>query len=163
MTKKPGRNTIGGQSKTSQSAFAAAERARQACDLRIAGATLPQIAAALGYADASGAHRAITRALDRLPSEADEELRQIQHLRIEAAIMAMWPKIQRGEERSILALVRLLQRESRLYGLDAPAKVEIGLEDMIRDMAQRAAEKFPDLDEAEVVAMAEELMRDSRQ
>jgi hypothetical protein len=160
MKGDPGRRHAGGQSRTSQFGLKAAERARQALELRMAGITFPEIARALGYADASGAHRAVWRALDRLVREPADELRALQHARIEAAIRAIWPRVLRGDDRAILSLTRLLTREARLMGLDAPTEANVNVTRMIEEMADRAAEMFPELEPEEIVAAAEALLRD---
>ena len=53
------------ESKTSQNRLAAAEKHRQALELRRGGATFAEIAAMLGYEGPSGAYRAVMGALRR--------------------------------------------------------------------------------------------------
>lgn len=54
-----------------------------------------------------------------------EDFRIVQQERISAAINAIWPRVLDGKIDSINALVKLMERESRLLGLDAPTKVDI--------------------------------------
>src|SRR3990167_1692965 len=53
------------------------------------------------------------------------EYRQVQMERIQAAYNALWPNVMRGRVDAINTLIRLMERESRLLGLDAPTKVDI--------------------------------------
>lgn len=54
-----------------------------------------------------------------------EEYRIVQQERIAAAISAIWLNVLDGRIDAINTLIRLLERESRLLGLDAPTKVDI--------------------------------------
>ena len=54
-----------------------------------------------------------------------EEYRYVQTERIQSAIEAIWPRVLEGRTDAIGSLVRLLEREARLLGLDAPTKVDI--------------------------------------
>lgn len=54
-----------------------------------------------------------------------EEFRIVQQERISAAVYAIWENVLMGDIGSINTLIRLLERESRLLGLDAPTKVDI--------------------------------------
>src|SRR3990170_1545453 len=57
--------------------------------------------------------------------QAASEYRQVHLERIQAAIGAIWPKVLRGQIDAINTLIRLLERESKLLGLDAPQKVDL--------------------------------------
>ncbi len=54
-----------------------------------------------------------------------EEFRIVQMERIAVAINAIWEHVLRGDVASVNTLIRLLERESRLLGLDAPTKIDI--------------------------------------
>ena len=54
-----------------------------------------------------------------------EEHRFVQLERIQSAIQAIWPRVEEGRTDAIGSLVRLMEREARLLGLDAPTKVDI--------------------------------------
>ncbi len=54
-----------------------------------------------------------------------EEYRIVQQERIAAAIESIWNRVMMGEIPAISILIKLLERESRLLGLDAPTKVDI--------------------------------------
>ena len=54
-----------------------------------------------------------------------EEYRIVHQERIAVAINAIWHRVLEGKTDAINTLIRLLERESRLLGLDAPTKVDI--------------------------------------
>lgn len=111
-----------GQINASQKCIAAAERARQALELRKAGAQYADIATTLRYADASGAYRAVARALARLTAEPAAELRELEVLRLDRMLQAIWDQVIRGNHGAIDRALRIAERRARLLGLDAPQK-----------------------------------------
>ena len=54
-----------------------------------------------------------------------EEYRVVQQERISTAISAVWERVLEGRIDAINVLIKLMERESRLLGLDAPTKVDI--------------------------------------
>ena len=54
-----------------------------------------------------------------------EEYRIVHQERIAVAVSAIWDRVLEGKMDAINTLIRLLERESRLLGLDAPTKVDI--------------------------------------
>lgn len=69
------------------------EKQARVLKLRIAGYSLAQIAAIEGYADPSGALRAVKAGIRRACLEPAEELRRIQIARYEHIIMELWPLV----------------------------------------------------------------------
>ncbi len=53
------------------------------------------------------------------------EVRRIQHLRLTQALDAIWIKIKEGNLDAIATMVRLLDREAKLLGLDAPQRIDV--------------------------------------
>ena len=105
----------------------AAERERQAVQMRIAGADYQTIADALGMVK-SGAYKAVRRSLERTrqqTAESAEELRQIEQNRLERLIVAAMPQALKGDVQSIEAVRRLSESLRKLNGIDAPAKTDI--------------------------------------
>src|SRR5476649_565943 len=74
-----------------------ADREREAVVLRRAGASYEEIAKRVGFADRSGAKKAIERGLARWMRGADEELRAMELERTEAIIGRLWPSIDRDD------------------------------------------------------------------
>lgn len=104
--------------------IAARERARKALELRKAGAQYVDIATALGYADHSGARRAVERALARLTAEPAAELRQIEVLRLDRMLQALWEQAVKGNQGAIDRVLKIAERRAKLLGLDAPEKLQ---------------------------------------
>jgi hypothetical protein len=115
----------GGNSKTSMKSIQARQREAQVLERLQRGETFEFIAEALGYKDASGAWRAATRALARIPVAAAEQLRQVDSLRVEEMYRALRPGIERGDTRSIEAALRVLAHKAKLNGYSAPSKLEL--------------------------------------
>lgn len=53
------------------------------------------------------------------------EYRQVQMERIQTAFGAIWPSVVKGNMGAVTVMVRLMEREAKLLGLDAPTKVDI--------------------------------------
>ena len=83
------------------------------------------------------------------------EHRTIMLERIEQGIKAIIDKVVKGEIDAIHAMVRLMERESRLVGADAPAKIDI--EHRVRAMARERG-----YDEDEAVRAAEITYQEER-
>lgn len=101
------------------------ERERRVIELRRAGYTFDDIAKAVGYSFASGAHAAYRRALKRTLQEAGvEELREAEVDRLDRLQRALWTQALTGDVKAISTLLRLMERRARLLGLDAPQKIQ---------------------------------------
>ncbi len=111
--------------KTGTAALAARDKQRRALQLRTEGRTLDQIADELGYADKSGAHRAITAALDRHEAAAVDEYRDLEAARLNELQRAVWPLAIAGDLAAVTACIRIIDRRARLLGLDVPAQLDV--------------------------------------
>lgn len=100
------------------------ERIRQAVELRKAGASFQQIADQLGYAEPSGAHKAVTRALKAMLREPTEELRALELERLDKMLFGIWRKAIAGGTWEIDRVLKIMERRATLLGLDAPKKIE---------------------------------------
>lgn len=140
----PGRGKNGKYARTLDTA----ERDAEAARLRARGLGLREIGEHMGYADASGAYRAVNRALDAVPVEAVEELRALECARLDMLTEQAWAiingahllvapggKVVHGDDgqavadpmpalRAIAALLKISERRARLLGLDAAKKYE---------------------------------------
>ncbi|WP_280269175.1 hypothetical protein [Nocardia wallacei] len=129
------------------------ERLRQeeALRLRIGGASYAQIAAKLGYADHSGAFRAVEAVLDRQESHAAESLRQIENGRLDllwrkafAAAMdgnATAEQRAKAEERAL----RVHHARVKLHGLAMPEKLVVAAAISSQQSSGMTAEEFRDV------------------
>jgi hypothetical protein len=104
--------------------IAAAERQRNALELRMAGATFQYIADALGYGNRSSATDAITRALrDTTPKELTDEVRRMENERLDRLWGSMYVKALKGDCLAVDRCLRIMARRAALNGLDAPVRV----------------------------------------
>ncbi len=97
-------------------------RRGKALRLRTEGATYAEIAADVGYASASGAYKAVMRAIPELDQEAAEELRHLQLARLDDLLAEVWPMAtDEHHPRHLPAVTRalaLMHRMDILTGLD---------------------------------------------
>lgn len=115
------------ESATSARRTQAAERARQAVALRLAGATFAQIAERLGVT-APAAYKMVAKhlaALAKETAENAEQLRGMEIQRLDALQAALWTDAMRGDEQKVDRVLKIMARRAALLGLDAPAKQEI--------------------------------------
>jgi hypothetical protein len=93
-------------------------------ELRRAGLTWQRIAEEVGYADHTGAYAAYKRAIKRTMRQPADELRTQELDRIDRLQLAAWPSAMDGDTKSILTIIRLMERRAKLLGLDMPIKIE---------------------------------------
>ena len=98
------------------------ERRRRALELRMRGQTLSDIASEVGYASASGAYKAVRAALQAEALATVGEVRRLHTARLEQALEAIWDAVCRGELQAIDRMLRVLDREAKLLGLDQPTQ-----------------------------------------
>ena len=94
------------------------ERHLQALELRKAGVTYEVIAGQLGYANASGARKAVVSALKATLREPAAELRELELARLDAMLLPLWRRVQAGDEKAVDRALRIMERRARLLGLD---------------------------------------------
>lgn len=106
-----------------QRALEAVNRQRQALELRLAGKQYVEIAEALGYANHSGAYRAVQTALKKTLQEPADEVRKLELSRLDTLLSELWEK----NDRPIYVdrILRIMERRSKLLGLDAPEKHDL--------------------------------------
>ena len=118
------------RSKMSKSTVLAAERASKALEMRMSGATYASIGSALGITTGA-AHKAVARAMSSMSEETQanaETFRQLEVARLDQMLMGLWDKARAGDLATVDRVLRIMERRSRLLGLDAlpPAKAIIG-------------------------------------
>ena len=101
------------------------EKDRQASELRKAGASYEVIAKQLGYADSSGAYKSIQRSMKSIIAEPTEELRTVEYERLNQMLLILWERVQQGELGAIDRALSIMDRISKMYGLDSPRKTEV--------------------------------------
>jgi hypothetical protein len=102
------------------------EKDRQVIKFRQGGLTFDEIAQRMGYSHPSGAHMAFKRAMERIADEAiASEGRALHRIRLETALSAIWNQVLKGDLAAIGTMLKILERDAKLYGLDAPMKAEL--------------------------------------
>ena len=101
------------------------EKQKRAMALKLAGASYAQIADNLGYADSSGAYKAVSRGMKNSLQESAGDLRKIHYGRLEHMLMLVWPAVNQGDSRAVNSALQVMDRMERLYGLNAAEKVDI--------------------------------------
>jgi transcriptional regulator len=101
------------------------EKEAKVLELRRGGLTFDMIADRLGYASASGAHKAYVTACNRIIYADVIETRKIEMDRLDIAQAAIWTNVIAGEVPSVIALMKIMERRARLLGLDMPTKAQI--------------------------------------
>jgi hypothetical protein len=104
--------------------IAQAEKEAKIIELRRTGATWELIAKAVGYANASGAYKAYQKAIGKIVAPKIEELRAIETDRLDRLQFAIWDRAKEGDIKAIDAVLRILDRRTRILGLDAPTKIQ---------------------------------------
>jgi DNA-binding transcriptional MerR regulator len=105
----------------------AALRRQQIVRLRGAGASMEAIRQQLGLSVA-GVYKAYHVALDeQRESLADDlrEQRQLQAMRLDEMLFALWPSVQRGDTHAIGKAIAIEARRAKLLGLDAPTQTTV--------------------------------------
>lgn len=100
------------------------DRHLQALELRKAGATYQMIADQLGYASPKGAHKAVRSAMRETLREPAEAVRELEALRLDAALLAIWRRVTKGDDKAIDRLLGIMKRRMELFGLAAPRRQE---------------------------------------
>jgi hypothetical protein len=109
------------------------DKSRQAVELRLMGMTFEEIAQKLGYTDRSSAKKAVDRVLMRTLRGPAEEYRALVLGRLEMVIRSNWARMRAGDYNAGRMVLRALQQEANLLGLNAPVKVNV--DHIIRKMA----------------------------
>lgn len=145
------------------------DRWAEALTLRRGGATYEQIAKAVGYADTSGAYKAVMKALRETLAEPAEELRTLELQRLDRLFLEAW-KLSTAEAtnpelrlKSIDRCQRLSESRRKLLGLDAALPVYGSLEEVdVAALAAQLGAEYPDLESSAVLAEVEQIMREAQ-
>jgi hypothetical protein len=111
-----------GESKTSKRRIAAREKHAEALKLRKQGKSYQVIADELGWADPSGAQKAVKVALDRVTLEDAEDVKKMELARLDQMLDSLEWKISVGDYAAIDRALKIMERRARYLGLDAPDK-----------------------------------------
>jgi len=111
--------------KTSKRIIEATEKQAKAVRLRIEGYTHQQIADKLGYEGRQGACDAVQAALKKTLKEPADDYRKLELERLDMMFQAIWDDVTNGKVNKIDRALKIMERRSKLLGLDAPIKGQI--------------------------------------
>lgn len=139
------RDNIGGDRHSRGAILRTRERERQALELWLRGTTCQQIAdSGIGIMTASGVTKAVKRALRAIPEKAAQEARQAMAERLQRMRFKAWETAKANPVGALNTLIKIEEREAKLFGLDRPTKVVVGGENggaipitLVREMAAR--------------------------
>lgn len=137
--------------------ISATEKQRAALELRKEGHTFESIANELGYANPSGASKAVYAALKKTIQEPADELRKLELERLDVMLRSLWPKVLQGSPRHVEIALKVMDRRTAYLGLDAPKQVEDHRMVTIQILAEQLAEQSG-FDTQEVIAEAERII-----
>ena len=108
------------------------DKEKKVLELRRGGLTFDLIAQRLGYASASGAHKAYMSACKRIVYEDVVEVRKSETDRLDIAQAAIWGDLTdtvntdaNTRAKLVMALMKIMERRARLLGLDMPTKAQV--------------------------------------
>lgn len=96
----------------------------KAAQLRAAGATFREIGRALDI-DPTTAQTWVWRHLQEVKAEGAEVMRTQEGARLDRLQRGLWAQATAGDTRAVLAVLRIMERRARLFGLDMPVQVQV--------------------------------------
>jgi hypothetical protein len=116
-------STRGAVERATPKKILAVERERVALRLRTAGMTFQAIADHVGYRNRSSAADAVERALMATIQGPADDLRKLELERLDALYVPMYRRAVKGDHRAVDRCLSIMDRRSKLLGLDAPISV----------------------------------------
>lgn len=113
------------------------ERRMKALTMRNAGATFPKIAEALGVSEAV-ARKDVRKAIAEVVKLPVDQMVDRQRAILLDITRVNYPAAMSGDRDAQAVLLRVLEHEAKLYGLYAPARVNVGISE--QEFAAQAAE-----------------------
>lgn len=101
------------------------ERQATAVRLRASGLRYDEIARQLGYNSEATARSAVASVIRKLPIVAGTELREMEVIRLDALLHAVWDKALAGQGWAIDRALKIIHQKCQLLGLNAPVKTEV--------------------------------------
>lgn len=109
---------------SSRTDLALTRREAEAVRLRAEGCDYDQIAQCLGYANRSGAYKAVRRSLRRQVGERVEDMRRLEEERLDALQVPLWDRAIDGDGPALDRVLRIIDLRCRLLGLNLPPQIE---------------------------------------
>lgn len=101
----------------------AIEKQLSALEMRKAGLTYQRIANNLGYANPTGARKAVVAAMKKILREPADEVRELELARLDDMINSIWHLRHKPEYMD--RILKIMERRSKLLGIDAPIKQDV--------------------------------------
>jgi hypothetical protein len=108
-----------------------AERRAKAIAMVLAGVDYETIADRLGYASRGAAHTDVDRALAANLTDLETSagsLREVQFMRYQRLLAAVWPKALKGDLKAVEGAARLVDRIVKLWGLAEPERLDLNVD-----------------------------------
>jgi hypothetical protein len=118
--------------KTSAVTINKREKSVRALELRKAGVSYDMIAQQLGYSNKSSAHRAVSKLLDSTEKEVVGDLREMELRRLDDLFRSMYPMALKGNFVAVDKCLKIMERRSKITGLDAPEKTQSDVRQIIK-------------------------------
>jgi hypothetical protein len=118
--------------KTSAVTINKREKSVRALELRKAGVSYDMIAQQLGYSNKSSAHRAVSKLLDATEKEVVGDLREMELRRLDDLFRSMYPMALKGNFVAVDKCLKIMERRSKITGLDAPEKTQSDVRQIIK-------------------------------
>lgn len=121
------------------------QRTKAALAMRLGGATYPEMADHFGVS-LSTVHGDVRRALQDIPKDAANELREAEAMKLDRLQRAVWTKALDGNLGAVDRVLAIIRQRARLFGLDAPQQVQVAggssfdLDAVVRDLAAASQE-----------------------
>ena len=108
------------------------EKSVRALELRKAGVSYEMIAQQLGYSNRTSAHRAVSKLLDATEKEVVNDLREMELRRLDDLFRSMYPTALKGNFQAVDRCLKIMERRSKITGLDAPEKTQSDVRQIIK-------------------------------
>lgn len=110
----------------SPQALATVEKMQQAAQLRAAGLSYREIGKQMNL-DFTWVRELVVRALEEAKYEAADVMRTQEGMRLDRLQRSLWPAALSGDVAAARAVLGVMERRAKLFGLDSPVKVEAEL------------------------------------
>jgi hypothetical protein len=95
----------------------AKEKAKQALELRRGGASYEQIKNTVGFSSVQYAHKVVTKALNEIPKEAAESLRDLELARLDEMTLRLTAQFRAGNLDVVTKMLRVMEQRAKLTGI----------------------------------------------
>lgn len=112
------------------------DREMRVMEMLRAGMSDQQIADEIGYADDSAVTHIRRRVTERYTGVATEDYRAQQLDRIDALLQSLWASARKKDYQAVDRVVKLMERQAKLVGLDAATKVDMTVQEVSPDEVQ---------------------------